>query len=98
MAVNLATKYSPKVDERFYAESQAQMGTNKEYEWEGVDTVKVYQVDTVPMNDYTRSGVNRYSHRTGQHCPDHADQARPFLHVHDRQGQPHTDHDGHGGR
>ena len=60
MAVNLATKYSPKVDERFYAESQAQMGTNKEYDWEGVDTVKVYQVDTVPMNDYTRSGVNRY--------------------------------------
>ena len=42
MAVNLATKYSPKVDERFYAESQAQMGTNKEYDWEGVDTVKVY--------------------------------------------------------
>lgn len=60
MAVNLAAKYSNKVDERFYAESQAQMGTNQDYEWEGVDTVKVYQVDTVPMNDYTRQGASRY--------------------------------------
>ena len=60
MATNLAAKYSNKVDERYYAESQALMGTNKDYDWEGVDTVKVYQVDTVPMNDYTRSGANRY--------------------------------------
>lgn len=60
MATNLAAKYSNKVDERYYAESQALMGTNKDYDWEGVDTVKVYQVDTVPMNDYTRSGTNRY--------------------------------------
>lgn len=60
MAVNLAAKYSNKVDERYYAESQALMGTNKDYDWEGVDTVKVYQVDVVPMNDYTRSGTNRY--------------------------------------
>ena len=60
MAVNLAAKYSNKVDERYYAESQALMGTNKDYDWEGVDTVKVYQVDTVPMNDYTRSGTSRY--------------------------------------
>lgn len=58
--MNLAQKYSPKVDERFYAESQALMGTNQDYDWEGVDTVKIYQVDTVPMNDYTRSGANRY--------------------------------------
>ena len=58
--VNLAQKYSNKVDERYYAESQALMGTNKDYDWEGVDTVKVYQVDTVPMNDYTRSGTSRY--------------------------------------
>ena len=58
--VNLAAKYSNKVDERYYAKSQALMGTNKDYDWEGVDTVKVYQVDTVPMNDYTRSGMSRY--------------------------------------
>lgn len=58
--VNLASKYSPKVDERFYAESQALLGTNQDYDWEGVDTIKVYQVDVVAMNDYSRTGTNRY--------------------------------------
>lgn len=60
MGMNLAKKYSNKVDERFYAESVALMGTNKDYDWTGVDTVVIYQVDTVPMNDYTRSGASRY--------------------------------------
>lgn len=60
MAMNYAQKYSNKVDERYYAESQALAGTNQDYDWEGVDTVKVYQVDTVPMTDYTRSGTSRY--------------------------------------
>lgn len=60
MSQNLASKYSNKVDERFYRESQALAGTNKDYEWTGVDTVNVYQVDTVPLNDYQRSGNTRY--------------------------------------
>ena len=60
MAMNLASKYSNKVDERFYRESQALLATNKDYEWTGVDTINVYQVDTVPMGDYTRTGANRY--------------------------------------
>lgn len=60
MAQNWASKYSNKVDERFYKESQALMGTNKDYEFTGVKTVVVYQIDVVPMNDYTRSGANRY--------------------------------------
>ena len=58
--VNLAAKYSNKVDERFYRESQALMGTNKDYDWSGVKTVKIYQVDTVPLVDYTRNGMSRY--------------------------------------
>ena len=29
-------------------------------EFTGVRTVKVYEVDTAPLNDYTRSGANRY--------------------------------------
>ena len=64
MAMNYASKYSNKVDERFYRESQALVGTNKDYEWSGVKTVKVYQVDTVPLNDYRRSGANRYGEPT----------------------------------
>ena len=64
MGMNYAAKYSNKVDERFYRESQALIGTNKDYEWSGVKTVKVYQVDTVPLNDYQRSGSNRYGSPT----------------------------------
>lgn len=60
MAMNLASKYSNKVDERFTRESQALAGTNKDYDWSGVATVKVYQIDTVPLADYTRSGAGRY--------------------------------------
>lgn len=60
MAMNYALKFSNKVDERFYRESQALMGTNKDYDWSGVKTVKIYQVDTVPLTDYTRSGNARY--------------------------------------
>lgn len=60
MTVNLATKYSKKVDEKFSKESQALKGTSGEYEFTGVDTVKVYTINTVAMGDYTRSGSSRY--------------------------------------
>lgn len=60
MAINLAAKYSDKVDERFEKQSQASLVTSGEYEFNGVDTVKVYSIDTVAMNDYSRTGSNRY--------------------------------------
>lgn len=60
MAVNLASKYSSKVDERFYRESQALMATNKDYEFSGVNTVNVYSIPTAAMADYNRTGANRY--------------------------------------
>lgn len=61
MAMNLASKYSNKVDERFYRDSQAFLATNKDYEWTGVKTINVYQIDTVPLTDYNRTGAsNRY--------------------------------------
>ena len=60
MAVNLATKYSSKVDEAFYREALLSHVTNKDYEWEGVETVKVYSIPVVNLGNYTRSGANRY--------------------------------------
>lgn len=60
MAQNLATKFSPKVSERLHSDSIVGAVTNKNYEWVGVDTVKVYSVDTMTMNDYARNGDNRY--------------------------------------
>lgn len=64
MAQNLATKFSPKVSERLYSESIVGAVTNKNFDWVGVDTIKVYSVDTMPMNDYQRSSDNRYGDPT----------------------------------
>lgn len=60
MAINYAAKYSSKVDERFTLASLVNAVINKEYDFTGVKTVKVYSIDTAPMNDYQRSGANRY--------------------------------------
>lgn len=61
MAVNLATKYSKNVDERFSLLSVTEnIGLNKEYDWSGVKTVTVYSIDTVAMGDYSRTGTSRY--------------------------------------
>ena len=58
--INLASKYSTKVDERFQKAAQAALVTNSDYEFTGVETVNVYSIPTVEMNDYQRSGANRY--------------------------------------
>jgi hypothetical protein len=60
MAINYAEKYSPVVDERFTLASVTNLGFNTNYDWAGVQTVNVYSVATTAMNDYTRSGANRY--------------------------------------
>lgn len=58
--INFAAKYASKIDERFYKESQASLVTNNDYKFSGVKTVNVYSMLTVPLNNYTRSGANRY--------------------------------------
>ena len=60
MAINLASKYSDKVVERFSQEALTDKGLNKDYSWEGVKTVTVYSIPTVAMGDYTRTGSGRY--------------------------------------
>lgn len=59
-SINLASKYSPNIDERFYKESQAMMALNNDFEFTGVQTVKVYSIPVAPMTDYTKSGDHRY--------------------------------------
>lgn len=58
--VNLAKKYSKKVDERFTRESFLTNALNNDYDFTGNKTVEVYSLPTVPMNDYSRSGSSRY--------------------------------------
>lgn len=60
MAVNLASKYSNKVDERFKLKSLTESVVNREYDWNGVNSINIYSIPTVAMNDYTKSGFSRY--------------------------------------
>lgn len=60
MAVNLASKYSNKVDERFKLGSLTEPATNSDYEWVGVNAINIYSVPIVGMNNYTKTGAARY--------------------------------------
>lgn len=64
MAIELATKYLPYVDELFSTESRKSLATNQDFSWTGAHTVKVYSIGTSDMNDYDRNGevdgLNRY--------------------------------------
>lgn len=60
MAINLAEKYDKKVVERFKLKSLTEAFINRDYDWTGVKTVKVYTIPTVPLNDYQKTGVSRY--------------------------------------
>ncbi len=60
MAINLTSKYSDKVAERFRRASLTGGVSNKDYSFEGVKTVKVFSVETVALADYNRSGTSRY--------------------------------------
>ena len=55
MSIELITKYSPKVDEAFSAESKLSLLTNTDYDWSGAKTVSVYRFATAEMNDYVRN-------------------------------------------
>jgi len=56
MAIELATKYLPYVDEIFTKESRRGLITNQDFSWDGAHTIKVYSVTTAGMNDYNRKG------------------------------------------
>ena len=60
MAINYASKYSQKVDEKFTLLSLTDKAVNKDYDFVGVNAVNVYSIPTSPMNDYTMSGDSRY--------------------------------------
>ena len=57
MSISLVTKFQPYVDEKFSTESKTSLVTNKDFDWTGAHTVKVYKVSTANMNDYDRAGA-----------------------------------------
>lgn len=60
MSVNLATKYETKLDERYQAGSFTDKWTGNNYNWDGVNTIKIWTLLTDELNDYTASGSNRF--------------------------------------
>ena len=58
--INYAEKYSDQIDERFTLGSVTEKAVNQNYEFDGVNTVYVYSADTAEVNDYEKSGINRY--------------------------------------
>ena len=61
MAINLATKYSEQVDEVIRRGLLSTAGVNNDVEFGNARSVKVYTLDTAPLNDYDpTAGMNRY--------------------------------------
>lgn len=59
MGKNLASKFSPEVDERFEQASYAKEIVNeKSSEWNGVETVKVYSMPVAPLHQYDENSVS----------------------------------------
>ncbi|MGX8699300.1 MAG: hypothetical protein ACSW8F_05155 [bacterium] len=65
MAINLATKASGKVAERFKLASCTEGIFSTRYDWAGVKTVRVYSVDTVPLTDYDKADADAVASRFG---------------------------------
>ena len=61
MAINLAEKYSAQVDEVIRKGLLSTAGVNNEVSFGNAQTVKVYSMDTAPLNDYNpEGGMQRY--------------------------------------
>lgn len=58
MAVQLAGKFSPKVDEVMKAKAKTNVATNQDYSWSGVATVDVYSIATRANVAYSRTAAN----------------------------------------
>jgi hypothetical protein len=59
--VNLADKFSSKLDQAFKLSSFTDAYVNKEYEFDGVNKISVYTLDTTALKDYDMSNTsNRY--------------------------------------
>lgn len=57
MAIELATKFMPYVDEQFTAESKRALITNQDFEWyPRANMIKIYKISAAAMHDYGRTG------------------------------------------
>lgn len=57
MSVNLTTKYSNLIAERFKGQSITDAYAGKKYDFDGAQSIKVYTVDKVNLGDYNRTAA-----------------------------------------
>lgn len=60
MSINLFEKFSTKLDERYKLGSRTDVACGNDYDWEGVNSIKVLSLMNPTLNDYTTSGMNRF--------------------------------------
>ncbi len=57
--INYAEKYSNVIDERFTLGSLTEKALNKNYNFDGVNKINVYSVDTAPLVDYNMNAASQ---------------------------------------
>lgn len=55
--INLASKYSTKLDERFSLSSRTDEYIGNDYDFTGVNTINIYTIDKTSLVDYNRAGT-----------------------------------------
>lgn len=60
MAINLFEKYQKNIETRFTQKSITQGNSTEKYSWDGSKSIILTEMQSVGLNDYTRSGANRY--------------------------------------
>ncbi len=58
--INLQDKHAAIIDELFTKNSITEDAVNDDFDWTGVNTIHLHSVPAVPMNNYVRTGSNRY--------------------------------------
>ena len=60
MAINLHTKYSKKIADRFRTGSFIAGNTSNDYEFDGVKSIKITTLKNTPVTNYVRNGLHRF--------------------------------------
>lgn len=64
MAINLATKFQKKTSDLMVARSKTSEIINQDWDWDGVNSIKVYTLTDPTIGNYSTSGNERYGNPT----------------------------------
>lgn len=64
MAINLASKFEGKTSDLVVARAKTNGIVNQDWDWDGVNAIKVYTLSDPTVGNYNPSGANRYGNPT----------------------------------